>query len=102
MTRRVSKDRRLGWRPPTQIQVSIAEENYQYIKQIAVARNQRSAPFYDTLQSVIREFEQLKELREDLEIVRQLLAVGMKEKGQLEKENKEMRNELQKYNQLRR
>jgi hypothetical protein len=28
MTRRESKDRRLGWRPPPQIKVSIAVETY--------------------------------------------------------------------------
>ena len=35
MTRRESKDRRPGWCPPPQIQVSIAAETYEYIKQVA-------------------------------------------------------------------
>ncbi len=100
MTRRESKDRRLGWSPPPQIQVSIAIETYQYLKQIAADKNQRSCPIYDTLQSIIREFEQSKELKEDLEMVRELLAVAMKDKEQLRNENESMKEKLQQYNQL--
>lgn len=104
MTRRQSKDRRLGWRPPSQIQVSIAVETYEYIKGIAVTKNQRSAPFYDTLQSIIREFEEQKakgvndswELEEDLAFTKNFLAVAMDEKRQLEKENNEMKEQLSK------
>jgi hypothetical protein len=94
MTRRESKDRRLGWCPPPQIQVSIAVETYKYIKQAAADKDQRSCPIYDTLQSIIQEFEQSKELKEDLEMVRELLAVAMEDKAQLRKENEMMRENL--------
>jgi hypothetical protein len=95
MTRRESKDRRLGWRPPPQIQVSIAVETYEYIKQVAVAKNQRSCPVYDILQSIIREFEQLKE---DLEETKEFLALALDDKKALREENMQMREDLQKYN----
>lgn len=94
MTRRQSKDRRLGWCPPPQIQVSIVVETYEYIKRVAIDKAQRSSPFYETLQAIIREFEQLKEIKEDLQLVRQLLAVAMEDKAQLRKENEMMRERL--------
>lgn len=96
MTRRESKDRRLGWRPPPQIQVSIAVETYEYIKQVAADKNQRSCPVYDTLQSIIREFKQLKE---DLEETKEFLALAIDDKKILKEENNQIRDELQKYNQ---
>jgi hypothetical protein len=79
--------------------VSIALETYDYIKQVAADKDQRSAPFYDTLQSIIREFEQLKEIKEDLEIVRELLAVAMEDKGLLKEEKERIKKELE-YNQF--
>jgi uncharacterized protein (DUF3084 family) len=79
--------------------VSIALETYDYIKQVAADKDQRSAPFYDTLQSIIREFEQLKEIKEDLEIVRELLAVAMEDKRLLKEEKERIKKELE-YNQF--
>jgi predicted nuclease with TOPRIM domain len=96
-TKELMSDRRLGWCPPPQIQVSIAVETYEYIKQLAADKNQRSCPVYDTLQSIMREFKQLKE---DLEETKEFLALAIDDKKFLKEENKQMREELQKYNQL--
>ena len=59
-------------------------------------KNQRSCPVYDTLQSIIREFKQLKE---DLEETKEFLALTIDDKKILKEENNQIRDELQKYNQ---
>lgn len=91
MTRRQSKDRRLGWRPPPQFAVHINEETYDFVKKTASAKNQNHAPFYDTLQSIILEFKQLKE---DLELTKGFLALALDDKEAVKKENNEMRKLL--------
>jgi hypothetical protein len=81
-----------------QVTVHITEETYDYIKQVAADKDQRSAPFYDTLQSIIREFEQSKELKQDLQMLRELLAVAMEDKKLLREQNENMRKQLSNYN----
>jgi hypothetical protein len=88
------RDRRLGWKPPNQINVKITDECYQYVQQ-AVTKNQRNVPFYSTLESIIKEYDQL---RYNLQEKEDFLALAMDEKKQLEKANKELKERLQQFN----
>jgi len=89
--RRKSKDKRLGWSPPPQIQVSIAKETYHYIKEIAASKSQTICPIYETLQEIIREFAQLKE---DFQVTEEFLAERVEDKRVLKEENTGLQEDL--------
>ena len=61
MARLKGRNRRLGWEPPVQINVKVTHGTYKYIQGVAADKQQRNCPFYSTLESIIREYHQLKQ-----------------------------------------